>query len=78
VIRVGREPEEPVPVSGGSKTKGEGLVSFGAVHTSGTTLPEANENKGAKTAKPMQLERLERSASHSSPVWKGDFRGIIR
>jgi hypothetical protein len=39
-------------------------------------MPEANENNGAETAKPMQLVRLERSVTRSSPVWKGDIRGI--
>jgi len=53
-------------------------VDFVAAVRIGTALPEANENNGAKRAKSMQLVRLERSATRSSPVWMGDFRGIIR
>lgn len=53
-------------------------VDFVAAVRMGTALPEANENSGAKRAKPMQLVRLERLVTRSSPVWMGDFRGIIR
>lgn len=52
------------------------IVDFVAAVRLGTALPEANENNGAKRAKPMQLVRLERSVTRSSPVWMGDFRGI--